>query len=539
MPGERAEALDAPHGAAPPDLHADRILILDFGGQYTRLIARRIRESRVYCEILPYDADIARIERFAARGIILSGGPESVVDSSSVRAPPGVFDLGVPVLGICYGMQTMAAQLGGRVEASGRREFGHADLHPSGDGALLRGIADESEPGGARLDVWMSHGDRVLEMPSGFRLMASTDNSPIAAIADDERRFYGLQFHPEVTHTPRGQEILGRFVHGICGCQSLWSAQNIIADAIVRVRERVGDGRVLLALSGGVDSSVVAALLHRALGNRLFAIFVDTGLLRLGEGDQVMSTFARHSGVEVLRVDAADRFFAVLEGVSDPERKRKIIGNLFIDIFEEAAGRLGHVEWLAQGTIYPDVIESAGTSETRSHVIKSHHNVGGLPERMRLRLIEPLRELFKDEVRAIGEALGLPREIVYRHPFPGPGLGVRILGAINARYADILRRADAIFIEELRRHDWYERVSQAFAVYLPVRSVGVMGDARRYEHVIALRAVETVDFMTARWAHLPYALLDLVSRRIVNEVPGISRVTYDISGKPPATIEWE
>ena len=539
MPGGRAEALEAPRGGGAPDLHADRILILDFGGQYTRLIARRVRESRVYCEILPYDAGIDRIERFAARGIILSGGPESVVHSSSMRAPPRVFELGVPVLGICYGMQTMAAQLGGRVEASGRREFGHADLHPSGAGALLDGVVDDSAPDGARLDVWMSHGDRVLEMPPGFRLMASTGNTPIAAIADDERRFYGLQFHPEVTHTPRGSEILHRFVHAICGCRAMWSAHNIIEDAIARIRERVGEEPVLLALSGGVDSSVVAALLHRAIGDRLTAIFVDTGLLRLGEGDQVMSTFARHSGIEVVRVDAAERFFAALEGVSDPERKRKIIGSLFIDIFEETAGRLGRVEWLAQGTIYPDVIESAGASETKSHVIKSHHNVGGLPERMRLRLIEPLRELFKDEVRAVGHALGLPREMVHRHPFPGPGLGVRILGAINARYAGILRRADAIFIEELRRHDWYERVSQAFAVYLPVRSVGVMGDARRYEHVIALRAVETVDFMTARWAHLPYALLEIVSQRIVNEVPGISRVTYDISGKPPATIEWE
>ncbi len=525
--------------AHAPDIHSDRILILDFGGQYTRLIARRVREARVYCEILPHDADVARIESFGARGIILSGGPESVVDTSSMRAPPRVFELGVPVLGICYGMQTMAAQLGGRVEGSREREFGHADLHPCGSGALLEGIEDESGPDGARLDVWMSHGDRVLEMPPGFRLMASTGNCPIAAIADDDRRFYGVQFHPEVTHTSRGQEILDRFVHGICGCRALWSARNIIDDAIARTRERVGTGRVLLALSGGVDSSVVAALLHRAIGARLTAIFVDTGLLRLGEGDQVMSTIAQHTGVDVVRVDAAERFFAALAGVSDPERKRKIIGNLFIEIFEEAAGGMGRVEWLAQGTIYPDVIESAGASEAKSHLIKSHHNVGGLPERMRLRLIEPLRELFKDEVRAIGEALGLPREMIHRHPFPGPGLGVRILGEVNTRYADRLRRADAIFIEELRRHGWYERVSQAFAVYLPVRSVGVMGDARRYEHVIALRAVESVDFMTARFAHLPYALLDSASRRIVNEVPGISRVTYDVSGKPPATIEWE
>ena len=527
-------------GTGAPDIHADRILILDFGGQYTRLIARRVREARVYCEILPYDADPARIERFGARGIILSGGPDSVVDPASVRAPPRVFELGVPVLGICYGMQTMAAQLGGRVEASGRREFGHAELHLSNPGALLGGVADASAPGGgARLDVWMSHGDRVLEMPPGFRLMGATGNTPIAAIGDEERRFYGLQFHPEVTHTPCGREILDRFVHGICGCRALWSAQNIIEDAVAGIRERTRGERVLLALSGGVDSSVVAALLHRAIGDRLTAIFVDTGLLRLHEGDQVMSAFALHLGVDVVRVDAGARFFAALRGVSDPERKRKIIGSLFIEIFEEAAKRRDGIGWLAQGTIYPDVIESAGAGAAPAHVIKSHHNVGGLPDRMRLRLVEPLRELFKDEVRAIGRALGLPREMVDRHPFPGPGLGVRILGEVSSRYADTLRRADAVFIEELHRHGWYERVAQAFAVYLPVRSVGVMGDARRYEHVIALRAVESVDFMTARWAHLPYALLETVSRRIINEVPGISRVTYDISGKPPATIEWE
>ncbi len=523
-----------------PDIHADRILVLDFGGQYTRLIARRVREARVYCEIFPHDADPVRIADFGARGIILSGGPESVVAPDSVRAPSVVFELGVPVLGICYGMQTMAAQLGGRVEASGRREFGHAELSLSGAGTLLDGIAQASGPGdGTRLDVWMSHGDRVLEMPPGFRLMATTGNTPIAAIEDEARRFYGLQFHPEVTHTPRGQAILDRFVHAICGCRALWSPQNIIDDAVGAVRERTGGERVLLALSGGVDSSVAAALLHRAIGSRLTAIFVDTGLLRRHEGDEVMATFSAHLGVDVVRVNAGARFFAALEGVSDPERKRKTIGNVFIEIFEEAARRREGIAWLAQGTIYPDVIESAGAGSAAAHVIKSHHNVGGLPERMRLRLIEPLRELFKDEVRAIGRALGLPREMVCRHPFPGPGLGVRILGEVNPRYAELLRRADAIFIEELRRHDWYARVSQAFAVYLPVRSVGVMGDARRYEHVIALRAVESVDFMTARWAHLPYALLETVSRRIINEVPGISRVTYDISGKPPATIEWE
>ena len=523
-----------------PDIHAERILILDFGSQYTQLIARRVRESRVYCEILPHDADSARIEAFAARGVILSGGPESVVHPESLRAPSRIFELGVPVLGICYGMQTMAAQLGGRVETSGRREFGHAELRVAGAGALLQGIVAGGAPrGDGRLDVWMSHGDRVLEMPPGFRLMASTDNTPIAAIADEERRFYGVQFHPEVTHTPSGRRILERFVRGVCGCRGLWSPQNIIEDAVAAVRARTRGERVLLALSGGVDSSVAAALLHRAIGDRLTAIFVDTGLLRLCEGDEVMATFAAHLGVDVVRVDAAPRFFAALAGISDPERKRKIIGNLFIEIFEEAAKGRDDIAWLAQGTIYPDVIESAGAGSAAAHLIKSHHNVGGLPERMRLRLVEPLRELFKDEVRALGRALGLPREMVDRHPFPGPGLGVRILGEVRARYADTLRRADAIFIEELRRHDWYERVSQAFAVYLPVRSVGVMGDARRYEHVIALRAVESVDFMTARWAHLPYALLETVSRRIVNEVPGISRVTYDISGKPPATIEWE
>ena len=539
MPGARAEPAVAGRESGTPDIHSDRILVLDFGSQYTQLIARRVREAGVYCEILPHDVDPARIDRFAARGIILSGGPESVVDSASVRAPARVFEIGVPVLGICYGMQTMATQLGGRVETSARREFGHAELQVAGSGALLEGISETERPDAQRLDVWMSHGDRVLEMPPGFHLMASTGNCPIAAIADESRGFYGLQFHPEVTHTPGGRKILDRFVHAICGCRSLWPASSIIDDAVARIRDRVGEDRVLLALSGGVDSSVVAALLHRAIGDRLTAIFVDTGLLRLGEGDQVMATLARHLGVHVVRVDAGPRFLAALEGVSDPERKRKIIGNLFIEIFEEAAGRERGIEWLAQGTIYPDVIESAGAGSAKAHVIKSHHNVGGLPRRMRLRLVEPLRELFKDEVRAIGEVLGLPHEMIHRHPFPGPGLGVRILGEIRPRFVDTLRRADAIFIEELRRHEWYERVSQAFAVYLPVRSVGVMGDARRYEHVIALRAVETVDFMTARWAQLPYALLDTVSRRIINEVPGVSRVTYDISGKPPATIEWE
>jgi GMP synthase (glutamine-hydrolysing) len=523
-----------------PDIHADRILILDFGSQYTQLIARRVREARVYSEIRAFDMDADALEAFAPKGIILSGGPESVFEASHVRAPQAVFELGVPVLGICYGLHTMTQQLGGRVEGSRRREFGYAQVRARGHSQLLRDIEDHtSDEGFGLLDVWMSHGDSVTTMPEGFKLIASTDNAPFAGIADEARQFYGIQFHPEVTHTRQGARILSRFVHDICGCRELWTPQQIIDDSIARVRARVGDDQVLLALSGGVDSSVVAALLHRAIGAQLTCIFVDNGLLRLNEGDQVMATFAQHLGVKVIRVDAQDRFLTALSGVADPENKRKIIGNMFIEIFEEQAAALNDVGWLAQGTIYPDVIESAGAATGKAHVIKSHHNVAGLPERMKLELIEPLRELFKDEVRSIGVELGLAPDLVFRHPFPGPGLGVRILGEVRTEYAEVLRSADAIFIEELRAQDLYDRVSQAFAVYLPVRSVGVMGDARRYEHVIALRAVETIDFMTARWAHLPYEFLELVSNRIINEVPGISRVAYDVSSKPPATIEWE
>ncbi len=522
------------------DIHAERILILDFGSQYTQLIARRVREVGVYCEILPFDVNAACVREFAPRGIVLSGGPESVTQAATPRVPQPVFELGVPVLGICYGMQAMAAQLGGVVEPSGKREYGYAQVRVRGHSRLLRGIEDPVSPEGyGLLDVWMSHGDRVAVLPPGFKVIAATDSAPLAGMADDERGFYGLQFHPEVTHTRQGARILGRFVHEICGCGTLWTPAQIIDDSIGRVRAAVGDDPVLLALSGGVDSSVVAALLHRAIGARLTCVFVDNGLLRLHEGDQVMAAFAEHMGVRVLRVDAEKRFLDALEGVTDPERKRKVIGGLFIEIFEEEAGRIEGVRWLAQGTIYPDVIESAGAATGKAHVIKSHHNVGGLPERMKLKLVEPLRELFKDEVRKIGVELGLPSEMVYRHPFPGPGLGVRILGEVRKEYADTLRLADAIFIKDLRADGLYDKVSQAFAVFLPVRSVWVVGDARRYDHVIALRAVETVDFMTAHWARLPYDFLDRVSRRIINEVPGVSRVAYDISGKPPATIEWE
>jgi GMP synthase (glutamine-hydrolysing) len=522
------------------DIHAHRVLILDFGAQYTQLIARRVRELGVYCEIYPWDVSDAEVRAFAPRGIILSGGPESVTTADAPHAPRAVFELGVPVLGICYGMQTMAQQLGGRVTGSREREFGYAEVTVTGGSRLLDELADRRTTAGAAvLDVWMSHGDRVDALPPGFTANAATATIPFAAMADERRRYYGVQFHPEVTHTPQGARLLERFVREIAGCDALWSTGNIIEDAITRVRAQVGTGRVLLGLSGGVDSSVVAALLHRALGAQLVCVFVDHGLLRLGEGDQVMRTFAQHLGVQVIRVDAEARFLGALAGVADPEAKRKIIGRTFIEVFDEEAQKLRDVRFLAQGTIYPDVIESAGARTGKAHVIKSHHNVGGLPEKMQLQLVEPLRELFKDEVRRLGVELGLPREMVYRHPFPGPGLGVRILGEVRKEYADLLRRADHIFIEELRRHDLYDRTSQAFAVFLPVRSVGVMGDGRRYDYVIALRAVETVDFMTAHWAQLPYEFLDLVSRRIVNEVSGISRVVYDISGKPPATIEWE
>ncbi len=525
------------------DIHRDKILILDFGAQYTQLIARRVRELGVYCEIWAWDHDPADIVRFAPKGIILSGGPESTTEAGSPRAPQQVFDLGVPLLGICYGMQTMAMQLGGLVEGGHDREFGYAAV----DIAAACSLLDEQKdhPGTPpRIDVWMSHGDRVTRLPEGFKITARTHSVPIVAMADEARRYYGVQWHPEVTHTKQGTEQLRRFVAEICGCATLWTAANIIEDQIARVRAQVGDDEVLLGLSGGVDSSVVAALLHRAIGEKLTCVFVDTGLLRWNEGDQVMAMFANNAekggmGIKVIRVNAAERFYGELAGVQDPETKRKIIGRLFVEVFEEESKKLSNVKWLAQGTIYPDVIESAGSKTGKAHVIKSHHNVGGLPERMHLKLVEPLRELFKDEVRRIGVELGLPREMVYRHPFPGPGLGVRILGEVKREYAEILARADAIFIEELRKAGWYDKTSQAFAVFLPVKSVGVVGDARAYEWVIALRAVETIDFMTAHWAHLPYELLDVVARRIVNELRGVSRVVYDISGKPPATIEWE
>jgi GMP synthase (glutamine-hydrolysing) len=521
------------------DIHADKILILDFGAQYTQLIARRIREIGVYCEIWAWDHDPAEISRFAPRGIVLSGGPESTTEPGSPRAPNEVYAAGVPMLGICYGMQTMAVQLGGRVESGHHREFGYARVAALGQCALFDGLADGWEGDVPQLDVWMSHGDRVTELPPGFSAVGSTDSVELVAMADEARRWYGVQFHPEVTHTTQGTDMLRRFVVDICGCRTLWTPAQIIEDSIARVRAQVGTDRVILGLSGGVDSSVVAALLDRAIGDQLSCVFVDTGLLRWHEGDQVMATMAEHMGVNVIRVDAAARYFEALAGVEDPEAKRKIIGRLFVEIFEEESKKLDGVKWLAQGTIYPDVIESAGSKTGKAHVIKSHHNVGGLPERMALGLVEPLRELFKDEVRRIGVELGLPREMVYRHPFPGPGLGVRILGEVKPEYAELLAQADHIYIEELRRHGLYEQTSQAFAVFLPVKSVGVVGDARAYEWVIALRAVETVDFMTAHWARLPYDFLDLVSRRIINELRGVSRVVYDISGKPPATIEWE
>ncbi len=522
------------------DIHAHRILIVDFGSQYTQLIARRVREAGVYCEIWPYDHCEEVLAEHPPAGIILSGGPETVTAEHTPRAPQQVFEQGVPVLGICYGMQTMAAQLGGKVESSDKHEYGYAQVRARHHSKLLQNIEDHTSPEGyGLLDVWMSHGDRVVEPPSGFHVICETDNAPIAGMADEKRGFYGLQFHPEVTHTRQGGRIISHFLFEICGCEALWNPASIIEDSIRQMQEQVGGGQVVLGLSGGVDSSVVAALLHQAIGDRLTCIFVDNGLLRLHEGDQVMATFAEHMGVKVIRVDAEARFLDALQGEADPEKKRKIIGNLFIDIFEEEAAKLEDVEFLAQGTIYPDVIESAGAKSGKAHVIKSHHNVGGLPDYMKLKLVEPLRELFKDEVRKIGMELGLPFEMVYRHPFPGPGLGVRILGEVKKEYADILRRADDIFIAELRNHDLYDKVSQAFAVFLPVKSVGVVGDARRYEYVVSLRAVETVDFMTARFAHLPFEFLELVSRRIINEVNGISRVAYDISGKPPATIEWE
>jgi GMP synthase (glutamine-hydrolysing) len=517
-----------------------RILILDFGSQYTQLIARRVREQQVYCELHSHDVSAAFIREFQPQGIILSGGPNSVYEAEEVKAPQIVFELGVPVLGICYGMQTMAAQLGGRVEGAGKREFGYAEVRARGHSALLEGIQDNSNTDGhGLLDVWMSHGDKVTEMPAGFKVMASNEATPIAGMADEDRRFYGVQFHPEVTHTLKGREIITRFVRDLCGCRGDWNMPDYVAEAIAKVRTQVGREDVILGLSGGVDSSVVAALLHKAIGDQLTCVFVDNGLLRLNEAEQVMQTFARNLGVKVIQVDAAEQFLGQLAGVIDPEQKRRIIGREFVEVFQAEAKKLPRARWLAQGTIYPDVIESAGAKTKKAHTIKSHHNVGGLPETLHLNLLEPLRELFKDEVRELGIALGLPHEMVYRHPFPGPGLGVRILGEVKPEYAELLRRADAIFIDELRAADWYDKTSQAFAVFLPVKSVGVMGDGRTYEYVVALRAVETQDFMTARWAQLPYDLLGRVSNRIINEVRGINRVVYDISGKPPATIEWE
>jgi GMP synthase (glutamine-hydrolysing) len=502
------------------DPHSQKILILDFGSQFTQLIARRVREAGVYCEIYPYDISDAELRQFAPRGVILSGGPESVTEAEAPRAPQLVFDLKVPVLGVCYGQQTMAAQLGGEVQGSDKREFGYAKVRMRGHSKLFKGIRDEAADNGQEfLHVWMSHGDRVTELPPGFKVIAETDHAPLAGIADEARGFYGVQFHPEVTHTTQGTAILQRFVHDICGCQSLWTPGNIVESMVASVTQQVGKDEVMLGLSGG--------------------IFVDNGLLRLNEGDQVMATFAEHMGVKVIRVDAERRFLDALKGEADPEKKRKIIGRVFIEVFEEEAAKVKGAKWLAQGTIYPDVIESAAARTRKAHVIKSHHNVGGLPEHMKLKLLEPLRELFKDEVRAIGTELGLPHAMVYRHPFPGPGLGVRILGEVKKEYADILRKADAIYLEELYRNDLYNKVSQAFAVFLPVKSVAVLGDARAYDYVVALRAVETVDFMTARWAHLPYEVLGTISNRLINEVRGISRVVYDISGKPPATIEWE
>ncbi len=522
------------------DIHNERILIIDFGSQYTQLIARRVREIGVYCEIHPYDLDPEFIAEFAPNGIILSGGPETVLGEDTPRATQLVFEMGCPVLGICYGMQTMAAQLGGQVEAASHREYGYAEAQVQLPSLILEDIEDRvSAQGTELLDVWMSHGDRVLSLPRGFKCIASSSNAPLAGMEDSERRFFGLQFHPEVTHTRQGQRIISRFVLEICGCKSLWNARNIIKDSISRIKNQIDDDEVILGLSGGVDSSVVAALLHEAIGKQLTCVFVDTGLLRLKEAEQVLATFSQHMGIKVIHVDAKERFLAALNGVTDPEQKRKIIGNEFIKVFEEEASKLPRAKFLAQGTIYPDVIESAGAKTGKAHVIKSHHNVGGLPKDMNLKLIEPLRELFKDEVRKIGLELGLPFEMVYRHPFPGPGLAVRILGDVKEEYLEILRQADFIFIEELRKHDFYDKVSQAFCVFLPVKSVGVMGDARKYDYVLSLRAVETTDFMTAHWAHLPYELLGKISNRIINEVAGISRVVYDISGKPPATIEWE
>ncbi len=521
-------------------IHNDKILILDFGSQYTQLIARRVREIGVYCELFPYDVDDSFIKAFNPKGIILSGGPDTVTLDDSARAPKIIFDLDIPILGICYGMQTMATQLGGLAVSADKHEYGFAKVRARNHSHLLGDIADETnDEGHGLLDVWMSHGIKVQKLPEGFKLIASTDNCEIAGFANVEKHYYGLQFHPEVTHTKQGEHILNRFVTGICECEKNWTTDNIIANLVQNLKEQIGDGNVLLGLSGGVDSSVVAVLLHEAIGDQLTCVFVDNGLLRLNEGDEVMQTFADNMGVKVIRANAQDKFYNALADESEPEAKRKIIGHAFIEVFEEEARHLDDIKFLAQGTIYPDVIESAGAKSGKAKVIKSHHNVGGLPDDLAFELVEPLKELFKDEVRTIGVKLGIPAHMLYRHPFPGPGLGVRILGQIKAEYADILREADAIFMDELYKNDLYDKVNQAFAVFLPIKSVGVTGDERRYDFVIALRAVETIDFMTARWARLPYDFLDIVSNRIINEISRISRVVYDISGKPPATIEWE
>lgn len=521
-------------------MNHDRILILDFGSQVTQLIARRVREANVYCEIHPNDVSDDFVRGFGAKGVILSGSHASTYEEHDLRAPQAVWDLGVPVLGICYGMFTMAVQQGGQVEASTHREFGYAEVRAHGHTKLLDGIQDFATPEGhGMLKVWMSHGDKVTALPPGFKLMASTPSCPIAGMADEARGYYAVQFHPEVTHTVQGVALLQRFVHGICGARGDWVMRDHIAEAVAAIREQVGTDEVILGLSGGVDSSVAAALIHRAIGDQLTCVFVDHGLLRLDEGKAVMDMFAGRLHAKVVHVDASEQFLGHLKGVNDPEAKRKIIGREFVEVFQREAKKLSNAKWLAQGTIYPDVIESGGAKTKKAVTIKSHHNVGGLPETLGLKLLEPLRDLFKDEVRELGVALGLPREMVYRHPFPGPGLGVRILGEVKREYADLLRRADAIFIEELRNAGWYDQVSQAFAVFLPVKSVGVMGDGRTYDFVVALRAVQTSDFMTADWAELPYSLLKKVSGRIINEVRGINRVTYDVSSKPPATIEWE
>lgn len=516
-----------------------KILILDFGSQYTQLIARRIRETNVYCELHPYDVSVESIKEFDPKGIILSGGPASVTEEEAPRAPQIVFELGVPVLGICYGMQTMAAQLGGTVENALVREFGYAEIMTQA-GALFQEIKDRTDAAGNNiLDVWMSHGDKVVSLPTGFQVMAHNEAAPIAAMADDQRQFYGIQFHPEVTHTLQGKAIIDRFVHEICGIGRDWNMPDYVEEAIGKIRATVGNDQVILGLSGGVDSSVAAALIHRAIGDQLTCVFVDNGLLRTNEVKQVMEIFANNLTVTVIHIDASRDFYRALKGLTDPETKRRIIGREFVEVFQREAEKISDAKWLAQGTIYPDVIESADGKTKKAHMIKSHHNVGGLPETLHLKLLEPLRELFKDEVRELGLVLGLPRDMISRHPFPGPGLGVRILGEVKYEYAELLRQADQIFIEELQHSGWYEKTAQAFAVFLPVKSVGVMGDGRTYEYVIALRAVQTQDFMTANWAELPYSLLSKVSNRIINEIRGINRVVYDISGKPPATIEWE